>query len=141
MKRKIIDNELIKFLLVGVINTIVGTGSMFLFYNVFHFSYWISSASNYVLGGTCSYFLNKYFTFKDNKKSFIQILVFIVNLVVCYYIAYFFSKVLIYRIISSYSEAVKDNVAMLTGEVLYTIINFLGQKLLVFKKGEKNWLN
>lgn len=138
MKRKIIDNELIKFLLVGVINTIVGTGSMFLFYNVFHFSYWISSASNYVLGGTCSYFLNKYFTFKDNKKSFIQILVFIVNLVVCYYIAYFFSKVLIYRIISSYSEAVKDNVAMLTGEVLYTIINFLGQKLLVFKKGEKN---
>lgn len=138
MKRKIIDNELIKFLLVGVINTIVGTGSMFLFYNVFHFSYWISSASNYVLGGTCSYFLNKYFTFKDNKKSFIQILVFIVNLVVCYYIAYFFSKVLIYRIISSYSEAVKDNVAMLTGEVLYTIINFLGQKLLVFKKGEKD---
>lgn len=133
MHRKIYNNELFKFLLVGVINTIVGTGSMFLFYNVFHFSYWISSASNYVLGGTCSYVLNKYFTFKDNKKSFIQILVFIVNLVACYYIAYFFSKVLIYKIISSYSENVKDNVAMLTGEILYTIINFLGQKLLVFK--------
>lgn len=133
MHRKIYNNELFKFLLVGVINTIVGTGSMFLFYNVFHFSYWVSSASNYILGGTCSYFLNKYFTFKDNKKSFIQILVFIVNLVACYYIAYFFSKVLIYKIISSYSETVKDNVAMLTGEILYTIINFLGQKLLVFK--------
>lgn len=133
MHRKIYNNELFKFLLVGVINTIVGTGSMFLFYNVFHFSYWVSSASNYILGGTCSYFLNKYFTFKDNKKSFIQILFFIVNLVACYYIAYFFSKVLIYKIISSYSENVKDNVAMLTGEILYTIINFLGQKLLVFK--------
>ncbi len=133
MHRKIYNNELFKFLLVGVINTIVGTGSMFLFYNVFHFSYWVSSASNYILGGTCSFFLNKYFTFKDNKKSFIQILVFIVNLVACYYIAYFFSKVLIYKIISSYSETVKDNVAMLTGEILYTIINFLGQKLLVFK--------
>lgn len=132
MHRKIYNNELFKFLLVGVINTIVGTGSMFLFYNVFHFSYWVSSASNYILGGTCSYFLNKYFTFQDNKKSFIQILVFIVNLVACYYIAYFFSKVLIYKIISSYSENVKDNVAMLTGEILYTIINFLGQKLLVF---------
>ena len=44
---KFFDRTFWKFILVGVANTIFGTGIMFVFYNVFHFSYWVSSASNY----------------------------------------------------------------------------------------------
>lgn len=130
---KIIDEKLFKFLLVGVINTIVGAGIMFLLYNFFGFSYWISSIFNYIAGGICSYLLNKFYTFQNKEKSFIQILEFISLLVISYLIAYIGAKFLIYKLLSQYSTKIRDNIAMLTGEVLYTIVNYLGQRLVVFK--------
>lgn len=42
---KLIDKTTIKFLLVGIVNTIVGTSIMFLLYNIAHMNYWISSAA------------------------------------------------------------------------------------------------
>ena len=59
---KFLDKTFLRFVIVGVINTIFGTAIMFVFYNVFHLSYWISSASNYFFGSILSYFLNKHFT-------------------------------------------------------------------------------
>ena len=53
-------------MLVGVANTLFGTAVMFLFYNLFHFDYWVSSAANYVFGSILSYILNRFFTFKKN---------------------------------------------------------------------------
>ena len=49
MKEKIIQNTVLRFILVGVINTLVGTVIMFGLYNLAHCSYWVSSASNYIL--------------------------------------------------------------------------------------------
>ena len=89
---KFFDITTIKFLMVGVINTLVGTGLMFILYNVFSVNYWISSASNYIVGSIVSYFLNKYFTFQNKEKSWKQILSFIVNITVCYLIAYGVAK-------------------------------------------------
>ena len=48
--KKVIDWVTIKFLIVGVINTLVGTSVMFVCYNVFHTGYWIASAMNYIIG-------------------------------------------------------------------------------------------
>lgn len=55
----IIDKKTIKFILVGIVNTIFGTTVMFVAYNMIGFSYWISSALNYILGSILSFFLNK----------------------------------------------------------------------------------
>ena len=60
---KFFDKTFLKFIIVGVANTLFGTAVMFIAYNLLHFSYWVSSASNYVFGSILSYFLNKYFTF------------------------------------------------------------------------------
>lgn len=135
--KNFIDIKLWKFLLVGVLNTIVGAGVMFLLYNVFNVSYWISSACNYVVGGIVSYFLNKYFTFKNNTKSVKQVVLFIVNLAVCYFIAYFLAKKAIYFVLESQSEKLRDNISMLVGIGLYTVLNYIGQRVIVFRgKGE-----
>ena len=40
---------------------------MFAAYNLLHLSYWVSSASNYVVGSIVSYFLNKYLPSKIKK--------------------------------------------------------------------------
>ena len=56
---KWIDKTVPRFLLTGVINTLVGAGVMFLLYNLAGCSYWLSSAAHDVVGGTARFFLNK----------------------------------------------------------------------------------
>lgn len=131
---KLIDKTTIKFLMVGVINTIVGTSIMFLLYNVGHVDYWISSAANYIVGSIVSYFLNKYFTFQNKKKSLKQIIRFIVNISVCYLLAYGISRPLIRMILSFAEKNVQDNIAMLAAMCLFVGFNYLGQRFLVFKE-------
>lgn len=130
---KIIDMATIKFLMVGVINTLVGTGVMFLLYNVFSASYWVSSAANYIVGSIVSYFLNKYFTFQNKEKSMVQVLKFVVNISICYLIAYGGAKPLVRYLLSSSNEKVQDNISMLIGMGLFVVLNYFGQRFIVFK--------
>lgn len=91
MKEKIknmLDITFWKFVLVGIVNTLVGTGVMFAAYNLLHLSYWVSSASNYVVGSIVSYFLNKYFTFQNKERSWKQLGMFVINITICYLLAY-----------------------------------------------------
>ena len=46
--KKFIDIKLLKFLIVGIVNTIVGMTIMFGLYNFLGVSYWVSSATNYI---------------------------------------------------------------------------------------------
>ena len=67
--QKIFDKTFWKFIMVGIVNTLFGTAVMFSFYNLLHFSYWVSSAANYIFGSILSYFLNKHFTFQNKSRS------------------------------------------------------------------------
>lgn len=134
---ELFDAKLLKFLLVGILNTCVGAGVMFILYNCANLSYWISSICNYIVGGILSYFLNKYFTFNNKQKSIKQIILFIVNLLLCYLIAYIFAKWIIYKLFASYSISVKDNISMFVGMCLYTGLNYLTQRLIIFKDGKQ----
>ena len=139
MKNKIIDKTTLKFLLVGVINTIVGNGTMFLLYNLCGAGYTLSTVANYVVGSIVSYFLNKYYTFKQNKKSGKEVLRFIITVVVCYAVAYGVAKPLAYLVFSGLSEILKDNLAMLAGSGIFIVLNYFGQRFFAFKSegGEK----
>ena len=57
-----------KFLLVGVLNTLVGNGLMFLLYNLAGFSYWPATGLSYALASVMSYFLNRYFSLAAISK-------------------------------------------------------------------------
>lgn len=106
---------------------------MFIFYNVFHLSYWISSASNYIFGSILSYFLNKHFTFQSRDNSIKGILRFAVNITVCYLLAYGIAKPLVIQILSDYPQTLQDNIAMLVGMCLFVASNYIGQRFFVFK--------
>ena len=132
--QKILDITFWKFVLVGIINTLVGTTVMFVAYNLLHFSYWVSSASNYVVGSIVSYFLNKYFTFQNNEKSLGQLFKFILNITVCYLLAYGLAKPVVSWILQNQSRSIQDNCSMLVGMGAFVVFNYIGQRLIVFKK-------
>ena len=128
------NNTFVKFILVGIANTIIGTLIMFVFYNVFHLSYWVSSASNYFFGSICSYLLNKYFTFKYKEKGFASLIRFTLNILVCFLLAYGIAKPVMQWLLSSYTVSIQENVSMLLGMCLFVIFNYLGQRYFAFKK-------
>ena len=143
--RSLFDIKMLKFLLVGIVNTLFGTTLMFVLYNCWltkygDLGYWISSGANYFFGSILSYFLNKYFTFKNHERGWKPILRFALSIAVCYLLAYGAAKPLVRWILAEAAPKVRDNVAMLTGMCLFTGLNYLGQRLFAFRepKGQDN---
>lgn len=131
--KKIFDLTFWKFILVGIANTLFGTAIMFIFYNLLHFDYWLSSASNYIFGSILSYFLNKNFTFKSKSKDKDVICKFIVNILACYFIAYGAARPAIRYLLSIYEQKTQDNIAMLVGMCVFVGLNYIGQRFWAFK--------
>ena len=137
-KTKLLDATVWKFLLVGVANTLVGSGIMFLLYNLAHVHYWLAVCANYAVGGILSFFLNKYFTFQNKEHSAAQVLRFILTVAVCALIAYGLAKPAVRWALAGYGTRVQENVAMLAGMVLYTGLNYLGQRFFAFREQKKS---
>ena len=131
---RFIDEKLLRFIIVGIINTLFGTAIMFGCYNLLNLSYWISSGCNYFFGSILSFFLNKYFTFKNTEKSLSQVIRFIINILLCYLIAYGIAKPLIRWLLSGQAKKIQENIAMLVGMCLFTGLNYLGQRFFAFKE-------
>jgi putative flippase GtrA len=127
------DRKLLRFILVGIVNTIVGSAIMFLLYNAVHLSYWVSSACNYGVTGILSFFLNKYVTFGVKRWSVFMVAAFILTIVASYLLAYGVAKPLVNTVLQGSPEKVRENIALFTGMCLFTGLNYLGQRLIVFK--------
>lgn len=131
---ELFDEKLLKFIGVGIVNTIVGMLIMFGLYNLAGCSYWLSSASNYVLTSILSYILNKKYTFKyggDVKGSALR---FSINIAACYILAYGIAKPATYYLLNGQTQKLRDNVAMAVGMVFFTGFNYLGQRFFAFRK-------
>ena len=114
------DKTFMKFVMVGVVNTIVGTTIMFV-------------ASNYFFGSIVSYILNKHFTFHNHQKGWAPLLRFTLNIVICYLLAYGMAKPLMSWLLTGFSREIQENVSMLLGMVLFIVFNYLGQRFYAFK--------
>lgn len=134
--KKVVDWVTIKFLIVGVINTVVGTAVMFTAYNVLHLSYWLSSASNYVIGSIVSYVLNKHFTFQNKERSMKVVLKFVLNILLCYLLAYGIAKPLAMKLFIGMAVEIQENAAMFAGMVLFVGFNYIGQRYFAFRTKE-----
>ena len=139
--KKIFDPTFFRFILVGIINTLVGYGVMFGLYNLAGLhrlgdtGYWISSAANYVVGSIVSFFLNKHFTFRSREKGAKVVLRFAVNISVCYLLAYGLARPAVAWLLGGMglSRQLQGNLTMLAGSGLFVILNYFGQRFFAFK--------
>lgn len=131
--RALMDEKMLKFLLVGVLNTLVGNGLSFLLLNLTPLGYWGSSALSYALASVMSYFLNKYYTFKNTETGWRPVARFALNIAVCYGLAYGIAEPVARWLLSGATVTVRENVAMLVGMCLFTGFNYLGQRLFAFR--------
>lgn len=134
--------EVIHFGMVGVVNTLMGWGIMALLYNLIHMNYWISSGISYFIGSVFSYHANAKLTFKVEQRDKWLPWRFALNIIVCYLVSFSVAKPLVARLIElsglarggGVSQALFENIAMIFGMGIFIVMNFFGQKLLVFRK-------
>lgn len=126
------DATFLKFILVGVVNTLVGTAVMFFCFNVLAWSYWISSAMNYIVGSIVSYLLNKRYTFQQKGNDWHTVWKFIVNVSVCYVLAYGLAKPFVTWMLSGVTTNIQGNAALFVGMVLFVGFNYIGQRFWAF---------
>lgn len=145
------DIKLWKFLLVGVINTLVGEGLKALFLAVTPLGPFPASAVSTALASVLSYFLNRYFTFKYQGSSAKAIWRFALNILVCYILSHALSLLLLYplltggeggwfaglTLISTESKSSADYIATYAGSCLFVAFNYLGQRFFAFREEEK----
>lgn len=153
---KFFDIKLIKFLGVGILNTIAGYLLTLLFLNIMNLGYWSSTALSYILASIMSYFLNKYFTFKNKEKGLMPLVRFALNIAVCYVLAYGIAQPLVgfifnISVVESWVgtiistpfmlslfkgnlAAFTDNISVLAGMVLFMCFNYVGQRFFAFKE-------
>ncbi len=134
------DRKLLKFLAVGVLNTLLSAVVMFLLYNLAQFGYWGSSAASYLLGSVVSYILNKKFTFQNDDAVWKTALKFALNAAVCYLLAYSIAQPVIAWLLSSMSlsQNIVEQFAMLAGMALYTLFNYVGQRFFAFRDRQES---
>lgn len=131
------DSKMLRFIAVGVVNTLVGALLMFVLYNVAHLSYWVSSVANYVAGSILSFVLNRSFTFRNTDSVAKTAPRFVVNIVLCYLASYGAARPALSCVLRSASSVLRDNVAMAAGMVLFTALNYAGQRYFVFKENKE----
>ena len=137
-----LHSTVFKFAVVGVINTIIGLIAMLASIVVLEWgkwfsgtiNYWASSAINIIVGSIVSYILNKHFTFQSNTEARKDVFQFVVNAVVCYVIAYGIARPVALHFVGGAVQIVKQIIALLFGAVLFTVLNYFGQRFYVFKE-------
>jgi putative flippase GtrA len=128
-------NTFLRFLLVGVINTVIGLSSMLLLLNLAGFSYWLATFTGNSIGAGASFFLNRTYTFKSHISISAGVPKFLAVIGACYLISYSFGGWAANHILIPDWAGVlvtEDELAVLFGTVLYMGANYFGQKLFVF---------
>jgi len=125
--------EIINYLIVGGLTTIVSIGSYGLFTRILNLNYIISSILSFILAVIFAYFMNKIFVFKTKFENYNQFLIEM----------YQFFK---YRLLSLGIDLLlmillvellqlNDLIAKIIVQVIVVIINYLFSKIFIFKKG------
>lgn len=123
------QTKFFRFLMVGVINTLIGLSLIFFFMNVLGQSYWFSTFLGNAAGMICSYLLNRCFTFKSKVSLWKGGFAFLLTSGICYVSSYWLAE----KVVMIISGHFLKELAVFIGMVFYTIFNYVAQKYFVFQ--------
>lgn len=134
------NKEFIIFLVIGLVNTIFAMAITYSIYNLLHLGYYISSFTGTFSAAVLGFFLNRKITFSSDCKILSSMIKFFTVILLSYVIAFTLSHKLFLYIFSvvnlNLSVSFIEQIAILFAQIIFTLINFTGQKLWTFKRKE-----
>ena len=129
--KKLINKEIILYVIFGVLTTIVNLIAYYLFSNIININYLISNAIAWIISVVFAYITNKFFVFNNsdiNKDVIIEEFIKFMN---CRLISGLSEVVLLFLFVDLL--LMNDIVAKLIIGVLVALINFIFSKVFIFK--------
>jgi len=125
---KTMDKTFMRFVFVGVLNTIIGYSVIMVLFHIIGLTYGVSYFLSYVIGVIISFFLNRQFVFfsKNHKlyEFFRFLIAFFISYIISYIFLYFFVE---YQILN-------ENIAFFAGMVIYSTLFYFLNKHITFKQ-------
>ncbi|AZN43744.1 GtrA family protein [Paenibacillus albus] len=139
---RLLGKPFIRFLIIGVFNTLIGLTVTYGTLHLLSFSYWGSTFTGNSVGAVVSYTLNKRITFNNNDRIPRTFLLFVMVILFCYFSSYYIGLKVVQlagtQLLHLRGNWAKDAAVMIsTG--LYTIMNYFGQKWIVFRETENRY--
>lgn len=128
IKSKTFLNQLFRYSIVGVLNTILGLSAIYLLYNFFHFDYIVSNIGGYFVGLVNGFIWNKKWTFESSKHFSKEIVPFLI----VFGISYAVNLVIVILMVETFK--IDPNIAQIPGIAAYSSTNFLVNKYWTFSK-------
>ena len=127
MIKTIFDKTFLRFVGVGVINTIIGYLVILFFFHIVGLTYSYSYFISYIIGIIISFFLNRklvFFSTKSKIKEFIKFLI-------AFAISYIVSYIGLYFIVEN--KLIDTNYAFFAGMVIYSTLFYLLNRFITFR--------
>ena len=125
---KIIDFfEIYKFIIIGIIAVSIDAFVYYLLGNFEFFSYEISKRISFICGAVFAFYFNRSYVFQSKHKNISQILGFSILYLISFLCNAFSHDFVL-------NKLAIPAVAFIFATAVSTIINYLGQKFIIFKK-------
>src|SRR5271157_3898121 len=119
--------QLVRFGLVGVMNTLVTLAVIFILMEVFRLNYLLANVCGYALGLVNSFLWNKLWTFKSRGPVMKEGAAFLIVFAVCYLVQSGALALMVEKL------HISKLLAQVLSMAVYTGLNFTGNKLISFR--------
>lgn len=123
-----IVNQIVKFGLVGILNTFVSLSTILMLMNYFHISYILANFCGFILAVINSFIWNKLWTFYGKGRIKTELTLFIIIFIICY-LAQLGLLIFLKEVIT-----LSVNISQILAMIFYMVLNFIGQKYFAFNK-------
>ena len=120
--------KIARFLLVGLVNAILGYSLIIVLYTLLNLNFYLSNFIGYLFGLIISFILNRNFVFKAQGKIIVQFLKFILS----FFLSYFLNIFVFY--ISSEFINLNYYLALIIASLFYSISFFISCNFFTFKR-------
>ncbi len=130
------DRSLLFFLIIGALNTLVSmVGSQLLLGAL---GYWGSTALMFAVCSVFSFIFNRKYSFQSKAPLLQSAVRFTVVIAVCYLVSFGLSDFLVPWVVDAFAWPISTEwvtrIAMLVAQVIFTGMNYIGQRLWAFKE-------
>ena len=129
-------SEIINYLIVGVLTTIVSIVIYWIFTKLFHVNYMISNVISWIGSVSFAYITNKVFVFKSRCDSEKDVLIEVYQFFKYRVFSLVIDILLMYAFVEIFS--IDDMIAKVIVQFIVIALNYVFSKLFVFKKKSNN---
>mgnify|MGYP001258771846 FL=1 len=121
------NSEIIKFIVVGVLAVVIDGTTYALMVRAIGFEHGLSKRVSFILGSIWAFFANKHYTFNSPAPARKEIILFSILYITTYFVNGWIHDI-------TWKKSDLDWLSFLTATTTSTVINYLGQKFVVFNK-------